>query len=225
MEKAARDLKLKWLFTDQPGAAPPQGAQLALPAERLTSTPYAHLVATLLLAGPSKAVRTLSCSLLKSLWLLESVKALVAKPGASAPAQHAQQAMLTLLLHWVPNLSAYPESVQLYFQLLTWIIHTTPSLRDHVKNEPGSAKKKTGDSASKVPPKGGSASQDRPKPPSQSSSSSSSVSVSDRAEGLFHDVVTAAVVREMFAAVKLHNGVLADHLQAGTYQQLQVTPS
>jgi len=221
VEKAARDLNLKWLFSDQmTSSGSPQEVAAPIPVlspQRLTSIPYAHLAATLLLAGPSKAVRTLACSLLKSLWLLESVKALNSKPATSAPAQHAQRAMLTLLFHWVPSLSAYPESVTPYFQLLTWILNMTPSLPEHLKTEAGSSKRKTG-GPSKMPPKG-STSLDRPK---SSSSSSSSFSMWDKAEALMQDVVTASVVEEMFAAVKLHNAVLADHLQGGAYQQLQV---
>lgn len=192
--------------------------------QQLTATPYAHLVATLLLAGPSKAVRNLSCSLLKSLWLLESVKALNSKPATSAPAQHAQRAMLMLLLHWIPSLSAYPVSVTPYFQLLTWILKTTPTLPEQLKIEPGSFKKKSGGSASKAPPKGSAPQGDNPKSSSNSGSSSSAFTTGDKADALIQDVVTATLVDEMFGAVKLHNAVLADHLQGGIYQQLQVLP-
>ena len=203
MEKAARDLPLEWLFTGKQADS------------FYTATPYAHLVATLLLAGPSKAVRNLACSLLKSLWLVESVKALSSKSVASA--QHAQYAMLTLLLHWIPHLSAYPESGTTYFQLLIWILRTTPTLAEQLKTEAGTAKKKTGGSASKALSKSVTP-QDRSSP----SSSSSGVTSWGKAEALIRYVVTVPVVGEIFGAVKQHNAVLADHLQAGTYQQLQV---
>ena len=218
MEKATRDLDLKWLFVSQTTSTAPAYSSSALLSQQLTATPYAHLVATLLLAGPSKAVRNLACSLLKSLWLLESVKASNSKPATSAPAQHAQRAMLTLLLHWIPSLSAYPVSVTPYFQLLTWMLKTTPTLPEQLKNEPGSSKKKAGGGASKAPPKGGPPQGDKPK----SSSSSSALTTWDKADALIQDVVTGTLVEEMFGAVKLHNAVLADHSQGGIYQQLQV---
>ena len=222
VEKATRDLDLKWLFVSQSSSTTPAYSLSALSSQQLTATPYAHLVATLLLAGPSKAVRSLACSLLKSLWLLESVKALDSKPATSAPAQHAQRAMLMLLLHWTPSLSAYPVSVTPYFQLLTWMLKTTPTLPEQLKTEPGSSKKKAGGSASKAPPKGGTPQGDKPKNSSSSSSSSSAFTMWDKADALIQDVVTATLVEEVFSAVKLHNAVLADHLQAGIYQQLQV---
>ncbi len=221
MEKATRDLDLKRLFVSQSTSTVPPASPSALSLKQLTATPYAHLVATLLLAGPSKAVRNLACSLLKSLWLLESVKALNSKPATSAPAQHAQRAMLTLLLHWIPSLSAYPVSVTPYFQLLTWMLKATPTLPEQLKNEPGSSKKKSGGSASKAPPKGGTPQGDKPKS-SNSGSSSSAFTTGEKADALIQDVVTATLVDEMFGAVKLHNAVLADHLQGGIYQQLQV---
>ena len=225
MEKATRDLDLKWLFVSQTTSAAPPYSSSVLSPQQLTATPYAHLVATLLLAGPSKTMRNLACSLFKSLWLLESVKALNSKPATSAPAQHAQRAMLTLLLHWIPSLSAYPVSVMPYFQLLTWILKTTPTLPEQLKNEPGSSKKKAGGSVSKAPPKGSAPQGDKPKSSSSSSSNSSSSSAfatGEKADALIQDVVTATLVDEMFDAVKLHNAVLADHLQGGLYQQLQV---
>ena len=228
MEKATRDLDLKWLFVSKSTSTVSPYSSALLP-QQLTATPYAHLVATLLLTGPSKAVRNLACSLLKSLWLLESVKALNSKPATSAPAQHAQRAMLTLLLHWIPSLSAYPVTVMPYFQLLTWILKTTPTLPEQLKSEPGSSKKKAGGSTSKALPKGSTPQGDKPKSSSSSNSNSSSSSSSNSAfttgnktDALIQDVVTATLVDEMFGAVKLHNAVLADHLQGGIYQQLQV---
>ena len=221
VEKATRDLDLKWLFVSQTTSTAPAYTSSELLPQQLTATPYAHLVATLLLAGPSKAVRNLACSLLKSLWLLESVKALNSKPATSAPAQHAQRAMLTLLLHWIPSLSAYPVSVTPYFQLLTWMLKTTPTLPEQLKNEPGSSKKKAAGSASKAPPKGNAPQGDKPKSNS-SSSSRSAFTTGEKPDALIQDVVTATLVEEVFDAVKLHNAVLADHLQGGIYQQLQV---
>ena len=227
MEKATRDLDLKWLFVSKSTSTVSPYSSSALSPQQLTATPYAHLVATLLLTGPSKAVRNLACSLLKSLWLLESVKAVNSKPATSAPAQHAQRAMLTLLLHWIPSLSAYPVSVMPYFQLLTWILKTTPTLPEQLKSEPGSSKKKAGGSTSKALPKGSTPQGDKPKSSSSSNSTSSSSSnsaftIGNKTDALIQDVVTATLVDEMFGAVKLHNAVLADHLQGGIYQQLQV---
>lgn len=222
MDRAVRELDLTWLFSS------PQAAGSHLSPQALTTTPYAHLVSSLLLAGPCKAVRTLSCTLLKSFWLLESVKALSPKPSASAPAQRAQHVMLGLLLHWAPGLAAYPESAQIYFQLLTWIFDTTPTLPQHLKFEPGSGKKKVGGAGGKPNAKGGLA-QDKPKSSSggsnsgSSSSSSSSLTVRDKAEGMFQRVVTASAVAEIFAAVQQYNAVLANHIHGVLYQSLQVS--
>ena len=221
MDRAARELDVRWLFTTN---SSPQVPDSHLSPQALTTTPYAHLVSSLLLAGPSKAVRTLSCTLLKSLWLLESVKALSPKPAASAPAQRAQHVMLGLLLHWAPGLAAYPESAQPYFQLLTWIFNTTPSLPEHLKFEAGSAKKKVGGAGGKPSAKGGTV-QDKPKGGSSSgssSSNSSSLMMRDKAEGMFLSVVTASAVAEIFAAVKRYNAVLANHMHGVLYQSLQV---
>ena len=222
MDKAARQLDLKWLFTTD---SSPQAPGPPLSPQTLTTTPYAHLVSSLLLAGPSKAVRTLSCTLLKSLWLLESIKALSPKPAASAPAQQAQHVMLGLLLHWAPGLAAYPESAQLYFQLLTWIFNTTPTLPHHLNLEAGTAKKKAGAAGGKPSAKGG-AVQDKSKGSSSSSSSSSSsgsLRMRDKVEGMLQGVVTASAVLEIFAAIKQYNAVLANHIHGVLYQSLQVS--
>ena len=218
-DKTARELDLQWLFTSDSSPQPPSSD---LSPQALTTTPYAHLVSSLLLAGPSKAVRTLSGTLLKSLWLLESIKALNSKPAASASAQRAQHVMLGLLLHWAPGLAAYPESAQPYFQLLTWIFNTTPTLPEHLKLEAGSAKKKAG---GKPSAKGGTV-QDKPKGSSSSSSSSSSnsgLTMRDKAEGVFQTVVTASAVLDIFAAIKRYNAVLANHIHGVVYQSLQVS--
>ena len=220
MDKAARELDLKWLFTNRTADSSQQAPILDLSPATLTATPYAHLVSSLLLAGPSKAVRNLACTLLKSLWLLESVKALSPRPAASAPAQHAQHVMLGLLLHWAPSLAAYPESAQPYFQLLTWIFNTTPTLPEHLKSEANSAKKKAGSIGGKPSAKGGVV-QDKSSG-SKSSSSSSSGSVT-KVEGMFQNVVTASAVSEIFAAVKQYNAVLANHIHGVLYQSLQVS--
>ena len=224
MDKTARELDLKWLFTTD---SSPQEPGSHLSPQALTTTPYAHLVASLLLAGPSKAVRTLCGALLKSIWLSESVKALSLKPAASAAAQRTQHVMLGLLLHWAPALAAYPESAQSYFRLLTWIFNTTPTLPEHLKLEGASAKKKAGGAGGKPSAKGGTT-QDKPKGSSNSSSSSSSSSRSnltlrDKAEGVFRNVVTASAVLGIFAAVKQYNAVLANHIHGGLYQSLQVS--
>ncbi|KAL0024070.1 hypothetical protein WJX79_002966 [Trebouxia sp. C0005] len=55
VEKATRDLDLKWLYVSQSTSTAPQHSPSTLSSQQLTATPYAHLVATLLLAGPSKA--------------------------------------------------------------------------------------------------------------------------------------------------------------------------
>ena len=214
LDRALRELDLKWLFTLPTSEADQSAASSDLSPETLVATPYAHLVSALLLLGPSKAVRHLASSLLKSLWLLESVKALSSKSAAAAPAQHAQRAMLSLLLHWAPNMAGYPESVQPYFQLLTWIFNTTPNLPEHLKTEASSAKKKTGGK----PSARSSAGQLKPR-----ASSSGSFSTWDKAEGLFQDVLTPAVVTQIMDAVKLYNAVLANHMCGVTYQALQVT--
>ena len=178
-----------------------------------------------LLAGRSKAVRNQACEFLKRLWLLESARALSSKVATSAPAQHAQRAMLSLLLHWVPSLSGYPESVTLYFQLLTWVIRVTPTLPEQLKGEAGGAKKKAGSSGNpKIPPKApqqGAASGSKPKPGS-SSSDGSGLSMTAKAEAMMQETVSTAAVQQMFGAVKRHNAVLADHLHGSTYQSLQV---
>ena len=226
MDKAVRELDLKLLFTAD---SSPQAPGSRLSPQAVTTTPYAHLVSTLLLAGQSKAVRTLTCTLLKSLWLLESVKALSPKPAASAPAQHAQHAMLGLLLHWAPSLAAYPESPQPYFQLLTWIFATTPTLPEHLKMEAGSAKKKALGAAGKPNAKG-SAVQDKSQGGSSSSSNSlssssstSSLILREKVEGMLQTVVTASAVSDIFAAVKQYNAVLANHIHGVVYQSLQVS--
>lgn len=218
MDKAVRELDLKWLFTTD---SSPQAPGSRLSPQAVTTTPYAHLVSTLLLAGHSKAVRTLTCTLLKSLWLLESVKALSPKPAASAPGQHAQHVMLGLLLHWAPSLAAYPESAQPYFQLLTWIFATTPALPEHLKMEAGSAKKKALGAAGKPNAKG-SVVQDKSQGGS-SSSSSSSLILREKVEGMLQTVVTASAVSDIFAAVKQYNAVLANHIHGVVYQSLQVS--
>lgn len=231
MDKAARELDLRWLFTTRLTTdSSQQAAASDLSPHTLTATPYAHLVATLLLAGPSKAVRLLAGTLLKSLWLLESVKALTSKSPASAQhAQQAQRVMLALLLHWAPSLAAYPDSVQPYYQLLTWIVHVTPTLPEHLKTEAGSAKKKAGGAGGKPSAKG-SAALDKAKSSSSSSSSngnstagSSSLRKQSQVEGVFQDVVTASAVTKIFAAVKRYNAVLANHIHGGLYQSLQVS--
>lgn len=225
MDKPVRELDLKLLFTTDPS---PQAPGSRLSPQAVTTTPYAHLVSTLLLAGQSKAVRTLTCTLLKSLWLLESVKALSSRPAASAPAQHAQHVMLSLLLHWAPSLAAYPESAQPYFQLLTWIFVTTPTLPEHLKMEAGSAKKKALGTGGKPSAKG-SAVQDKPQGSSSSSktlsssSSSSSLILREKVEGMLQTVVTASAVSDIFAAVKQYNAVLANHIHGVVYQSLQVS--
>ena len=216
MDKAARELDLKWLFTTD---SSPQASGSHPSPQALTTAPYAHLVSSLLLAGPSKAVRTLSCTVLKSLWLLESVKALSPKPAASAPAQRAQHVMLGLLLHWAPGLAAYPESAQPYFQLLTWIFNTTLTLPQQLNLEAGSAKKKAGGAGGKPSAKG-SAIQDKAK---GSSSSSGSLRMQDKLEGMLQTVVTASAVSEIFAAIKRYNAVLANHIHGVLYQSLQVS--
>ena len=126
--------------------------------------------------------------------------------------------MLTLLIHWVPNLSAYPESLTAYFQLLTWMLHVTATVPEQLKNELGSTKKKASGGGSKLPPRGSMPQDDR----LRASSGGSSSPAVDRADTLLQDVVAATAVGEMFDAVKMHNAVLADHLQGGNYQQLQV---
>ena len=216
MDKAARELDLRWLFRTPSTAPIHQAPVWDLSPQKLATTPYAHLVLSLLLCGPSKAVRTLALSLLKSLWLLESVKALHAKPAASAPAQHPQRAMLTLLLQWVPSLAAYPESVQPYFQLLTWILTTTPTLPEHLRIDPGSLKKKMGGKPSAK----GNTAQLKPR---ASGGSSGSLAIWHRAEGLFQDVLTASVVSQTLGALQQFNGVLANHMHGATFQSLQVS--
>ena len=132
--------------------------------------------------------------------------------------------MLTRLLQWVPSLSAYPDSVALYFQLLMWVITATPSLPEQLKGEAASAKKKTGSSSNpKIPPRApqqGVPQLDRPR--SSSGSSVSGSSMAEKVEVLMQEVVAASAVQQMFDAVKWHNAVLADHTYGSTYQALQV---
>lgn len=186
-------------------------------SDALTSTPYAHLIASALLSGLTKTIRTQACAVLKGLWLLESAKALHSNLSIARPAQHAQHAMLTLLLHWVPALPAYPEAAPLYLQLLTSILHITPSLGTQLETaSTGSAKKKQSSSNQKTPP----AKESKLK--AADSSVSGSPVASSRDEVFSQKHVIQDQLPAIFAAVKMQSGVLADHIHSTAYRLLQV---
>ena len=207
LDKAHYSLDLSWLL--QLDATP-----LGTPTQDgLTSTAYAHLTATALLTSPTKGIRTQACSVLKSLWLLESIRALHSNPATARPAQHAQHAMLTLLMHWVPALSAYPEAAPAHLQLLTWTQHTTPGLAGQLETASsgsGSAKKKK-TSSHKTPPVKASR-------PEAAGSQAALVGTSEFSQGA---VITSELLG-VVAALRTQSGVLADHLQGSAYRSLQV---
>ena len=218
LDKAYNNLGLEWLFQIE---AAPTTSQTATkpPQEALTSMPLAHLVASALLSGPTKAIRSQACSVLKSLWLLESVKALNSNPATAGPAQRAQHAMLKLLLPWVPALSAYPEAASLYLQLLTWILHATPGLANQLESASSSAKKKKPSSKQKTPPAKASSHE------AVSSSSSNALSTLTEHTGFSQSAVVLSQLPGIVAALKLQSSVLADHSEGTAYRALQVLNS
>ena len=128
--------------------------------------------------------------------------------------------MLTLLMHWVPALSAYPEAAPAYLQLLAWIHCTTPGLAGQLESSStssgsGSAKKKKTSSSQKTPPVKAS----RPEAAGSTSGSQAAlVGTSEFSQG-------AVIVSELLgvvAALRTQSGVLADHLQGSAYRSLQV---
>lgn len=184
-----------------------------LSSEDLNSTPYAHLIASALLTGPTKKGRTQARSFLKSLWLLESVRSLSSNSTISRPAQHAQRAMLTLLLRWVPALPGYPEATPLYLQLLSWVLHTTPALASQVESaSSGSAKKKKTSTSQKTPP-------------TKEGKPTASDDSLRRGGGFSQSDIILAELSGMFAALQAQNSVLADHSHRSTYHLLQVIGS
>lgn len=223
LDKAYNNLGFEWLL--QIEAAPTTSQTATKPPKRaLTSMPLAHLIALALLSGPTKAIRSQVCSVLKSLWLLESVKALNANLATAGPAQHAQHAMLKLLLHWVPALSAYPEAASLYLQLLTWILHMTPGLANQLESASSSAKKKKPSSKQKTPPAKAS-SPEASSPEAVSSSSSNALSTLTEHTGFSQTAVVLSELPGIVAALKLQSSVLADHSEGTAYRALQVLNS
>ena len=128
--------------------------------------------------------------------------------------------MLTLLMHWVPALSAYPEAVPAYLQLMAWIQRTTPGLAGQLESSStssgsGSAKKKKTSSSQKTPPAKAS------KPEAVGSTSGSQAALAGTSE-FSQGAVIVSELPGVFAALRRQSGVLADHLQGNAYRSLQV---
>ena len=215
VDKACYSLDLRFMTPLDATPAPPESAS-GPPAAALTSSPFAHIVTSALLRGPTKAVRTHACAFLKSLWLLESVKAVKPNSVTCLSAQRAQHAMLTLLLHWVPTLPAYPEACQLYIQMLTWIMQSTPALASNLESGSKSTKQKSVSSSSnsslKLLTAGG----------NRSGGSGAPAVAKGQAFDQLSSSVMLAAIPSIFAAVKRQSRLLADHPQSTVYHALQV---